>query len=133
MPSSYRENKKNKKREGHLINVIAAKDPRFSCASFNISQVVQASFQVSQDIFKARFMLWFCREHLSYCALQCVRCIRRQLETSLIEDSQCECQLTVEVDVRLDRAGLGGGGVLGGRLGGGVDLGEGRLRILKDE
>lgn len=42
-------------------------------------------------------------------------------------------QLIVEVDVRLDRAGLGGGGVLGGRLGGGVDLGVGCLRALREE
>lgn len=42
-------------------------------------------------------------------------------------------QLIVEVDVRLDRAGLGGGGVLGGRLGGGVDLGVGCFRALREE
>lgn len=43
------------------------------------------------------------------------------------------CQLIVEVEVRLDRAGLGGGGVLGGRLGGGVDLGVGCFRALREE
>lgn len=60
---------------------------------------------------------------------------KRHRRRTLVQFEACipRCQLIVEVEVRLDRAGLGGGGVLGGRLGGGVDLGVGCFRALREE
>lgn len=67
-------------------------------------------------------------------AVQCKWCEKEKKRT-LVQFEACipRCQLIVEVEVRLDRAGLGGGGVLGGRLGGGVDLGVGCFRALREE
>lgn len=61
---------------------------------------------------------------------------KKERKRTLFQFEACilpRCQLIVEVEVRLDRAGLGGGGVLGGRLGGGVDLGVGCFRALREE